>query len=105
MIDTQPTAIVSDAVHLFHRIDGTLVIVRLAQSRRDHTRRYFEQLLLLDAPVLGMVVNCVRPNHGYYGYGYQSNYGGPETPVGFTNAYGQRELAGERLTVVNRAKP
>jgi hypothetical protein len=30
------------------------------------------QLDHLDAPVLGVVVNCTEPSAGYYGYGYRA---------------------------------
>lgn len=88
VLDTAPAAVVPDAIPLLKRVSGVLIVARLGKSTRDGLTKLKTQLTHLDAPVLGVVVNFVRPPRGGYGYGY--GYGGPssaktksktETPV------------------------
>ena len=75
VIDTAPMSIVSDAVPLMHRVDGVIIVSRLYASRRDAATRMRDQLANLDVSVLGIVLNSVTPEEGYYGYGYGYTYG------------------------------
>ena len=74
VIDTAPVSIVSDAVPLMHRVSGVIVVSRLYKSRRDEAMRLRDQLVNLDVAFLGIVLNSVTPDEGYYGYGYGYEY-------------------------------
>ena len=71
VVDTPPTAIVSDAIPLVTMVGGVIVVSRLGKTTRDALRHLRSQLENLDAPILGVVVNSVNRGTGYgYGYGY-----------------------------------
>jgi tyrosine-protein kinase len=57
VIDTPPAAIVADAVPLIKRVDRVLIVVRLRRTGRDAAEHLREQLTIIEAPVIGMVVN------------------------------------------------
>ena len=68
IIDTPPAAIVADAVPLIKRVDRMLVVVRLRRTARDAAEHLREQLKILEAPVIGLVVNGAPPqsDDSYY---------------------------------------
>jgi succinoglycan biosynthesis transport protein ExoP len=77
IIDTAPLGVVSDAFPLLRKVDGVLVVARMGKSTRDSVEQLREQLLRLEAPVLGFVANGVKVGRGgKYGYGY-GYYGRP----------------------------
>jgi capsular exopolysaccharide synthesis family protein len=57
VIDTPPAAIVADALPLIKRVDRVLVVVRLRRTARDAAEHLREQLTIIEAPVIGIVVN------------------------------------------------
>lgn len=57
IVDTPPAAIVADAVPLIKRVDRVLVVVRLRRTARDAAEHLREQLTIIEAPVIGIVVN------------------------------------------------
>jgi capsular exopolysaccharide synthesis family protein len=74
VIDTPPTAVVSDAVPLLKQVSGVIVVSRIGVTTRHAVSRLREQLTNLGTPTLGIVVNGVRSadsQYGYYGYGRQ----------------------------------
>lgn len=68
IIDTPPAAVVADALSLFNRVGGVVIVTRLQQSQRDAALHLRDQLANTGAPVLGMVVNGVQapPESSYY---------------------------------------
>lgn len=70
IIDSAPTAVVSDAIPLMKKVDGVVVVTRLGKSNRALIQQLRRQLDNLDAPVLGVVVNGTEPDVAGYGYGY-----------------------------------
>jgi succinoglycan biosynthesis transport protein ExoP len=73
VLDTPPTSIVSDAIPLVNRVDGVIAVTRLKKSTRDSVKHLRTQLEQLGAPLLGVVINGVGSEagyYGYYGYGY-----------------------------------
>jgi capsular exopolysaccharide synthesis family protein len=68
IIDTPPASIVADALSLFNRVGGVVIVTRLLQSRRAAATSLREQLTNTGAPVLGIVVNGVAPpsDSSYY---------------------------------------
>lgn len=57
IVDTPPAAIVADAVPLIKQVDRVLVVVRLRRTARDAAEHLREQLTIIEAPVIGLVVN------------------------------------------------
>jgi succinoglycan biosynthesis transport protein ExoP len=76
MLDTPPLLVVPDAIPLTRMVDGVIVIGCSGKTSRDEAHRLQEQLLKLDAPVLGVVANRFsRRGRGSGGYGYYYAYG------------------------------
>ena len=75
VIDSPPTAVVSDAVPLILQVSGLIVVTRLGVSTRDEAIHLRSQLRNMRAPVLGVVVNGVSEKRSYYSFGY--GYGLP----------------------------
>jgi len=87
IIDTAPVLVVPDAVALFKRRIGVLIVARMGRTDRQSLSRLQKYLLLLEAPVLGVVANSIKISSGYrygYGYGYGSDAAskGQEDPAG-----------------------
>ncbi len=79
IFDTPPVLAVTDPLAVAPRMDGVLLVIRLAKSARNVTRKTIESLDSLGATVLGVVVNGVGGGSRYGGYGYSSygyRYGG-----------------------------
>lgn len=76
VIDTPPTSIVSDAIPLVGRVSGVLVVTRLRKNTRDAAEHLRDQLQHLNANTIGIVVNSIEDQDGYYGsvYGYAREY-------------------------------
>jgi capsular exopolysaccharide synthesis family protein len=72
IIDSAPTAVVSDAIPLVKTVSGVIVVTRLGKSTRPATQQLRRQLENLDAPTLGVVVNSMKSQATGYGYGYGS---------------------------------
>jgi hypothetical protein len=55
-----------------------IAVTRLGRSTRDGAERMREQLVRLEAPMLGIVANGIKARRGgKYGYGYYGGYYGP----------------------------
>ncbi|HVA49236.1 MAG TPA: polysaccharide biosynthesis tyrosine autokinase [Pirellulales bacterium] len=77
IIDTAPVLAVTDPCAVAPRVDGVMLVIRIAKHARTDALRATRILNTLDANVLGVVVNGnaeARSNygrrHGYGGYGY-----------------------------------
>lgn len=76
IIDTPPVNIVADALELVPNVDGTIMVVRSAQSTHPETRKMITKFEYANAPVLGFVLNNVinsttkryTSKYRYYGY-------------------------------------
>jgi capsular exopolysaccharide synthesis family protein len=79
LLDTSPLLVVTDPSVIAVVIDGILLIVRAAVTRRLDAERSQDLLKALETPVLGLVINGINPGqrgHGYgYGYSYLYGYG------------------------------
>jgi Mrp family chromosome partitioning ATPase len=67
VIDTPPTALVSDAIPLVKYVSGVIVVTRIRKNTRDTASQLRDQLDNLRARTLGVVVNGVDASDGYYG--------------------------------------
>src|SRR4051812_14526393 len=71
MVDTPPTSVVADAIPLFSRVNGVIVVGRVNVSTRDGAMRLRTTLRSLNAPTLGVVANGVsEARGGRYDYAY-----------------------------------
>ncbi len=69
VIDSSPMAVVSDAIPLVKRVSGVIVVSRLGETTRQAVSRLRDQLALLGASTLGIVINGASGADGYHGYG------------------------------------
>jgi capsular exopolysaccharide synthesis family protein len=100
VVDTPPAAAISDAIPLFGLVDGVIVVSRLGRTFRDHAHRLRRQLVHVEAPLLGVVVNSIEETEPY-AYGYE--YGEPFAPplrstrqVNWVRAPGDRDPSAPR---------
>lgn len=71
IIDSPPIGAVSDALILSRVVDGALLVVKYAKTRKEMLSRSIEQLHGIGAPLMGIVLNEIsRGQGGYYGYQY-----------------------------------
>lgn len=78
LIDTPPVLAVSDAVILAPSLDGVVLVVRPGKTRFGALKQSIEQLQLVNARILGVVLNDVVTRGKAYGY-YYKNYHGYNT--------------------------
>jgi capsular exopolysaccharide synthesis family protein len=57
VVDTPAVRVLPDAIPLFGRVDGVVVVARLGRDRREDLRELGDRLRDLDAPVIGAVAN------------------------------------------------
>ena len=83
IVDTPPVAAGADASIVATEMDGVVLVIDLAKSRRDDIRATLDQMRRVNALVLGFVVNRVtladRIAAGYY---YTANPEGANAPGG-----------------------
>jgi capsular exopolysaccharide synthesis family protein len=80
IVDTPPILPVTDSAVIGPKVDGVVVVFRVSKYSKPHATQAVQQLEMVDARVLGIVVNGVAESAGYSygggGYGYQYRYGG-----------------------------
>jgi len=75
IIDSPPILPVTDGVILAGMVDATIVVGTASRATRRAIHRAVETLRLVDAPLVGGVLNGVSQQDAYgygYGYGYSS---------------------------------
>ena len=80
IVDTPPVLAVPDALVLGRRVDGALLATRYDNSRYTLVGRANDLLISARIPVLGVVLNGMRPSgssYQTYAYGYQSTRSSP----------------------------
>ena len=78
IIDTPPLNLVSDAMPIIKMTDGVILVVRQNYATYPGVSRMIENLNLVDAKILGMVLNSVDSKEFSYSYknSYKNGYGG-----------------------------
>lgn len=74
VFDTPPALVVTDAVVLSARVDGTVVVLDSARTRRALFKRVLDELKRVRTNVLGVVLNRVKIHEGGYYYQYYYYY-------------------------------
>jgi Mrp family chromosome partitioning ATPase len=73
VLDAPPCPLVSDTFPLVSQADGVIIVSSMRHASSDAVNTLRDQLELLDAPILGVVVNkAKRRGGGRYPYGYAS---------------------------------
>ncbi|MGH2537181.1 MAG: polysaccharide biosynthesis tyrosine autokinase [Candidatus Promineifilaceae bacterium] len=85
IVDSPPVLAVTDAAVLSRRVDGVVLIVDVATTRRGQLKQAVEHLRAGNARLLGAVLNKLDPR-AQVGYGY----------YGTQNTYYQEPLEGEQ---------
>ena len=99
VIDTTPLLPASDASVVAARVNGTILVARVAKSTKAEVEEGLELLRRVNANVLGSVLNGVESSGLGYGYGY----GSVSSPQAFNEALtptgrGNRSWDGQRKT-------
>lgn len=94
IIDTPPVLAVSDPVIVSGLVDGVVLVASAGSSHRGSVRRAAEQLRMVDAPLLGTVLNrfSERRAGGRYGSGYGYGYGYGYGSYGTYGSYAPQPL-------------
>ncbi len=72
VLDAPPGPLVSDTVPLVSLADGVIIVSSMRHTSRDAVNTLRSQLELLDAPILGVVVNNAKQRaEAWYPYGYR----------------------------------
>ena len=68
LVDTPPAGALADVAVVAPRLEGMLLVVSAGKTKRDLARRAREQLLRVNANLLGVVLTDVRTNEKLYRY-------------------------------------
>jgi len=71
IFDSPSVLAVTDPVVLARYVDGVILVVRAAHTRREHAAEALRQLARTNTNVLGVVLNSMSPKKGY---GREGNY-------------------------------
>jgi len=77
VVDTPPALSVTDAVIMSTWADAVVLVIRSGQTTKHALRRSRDALMMVNAPVAGVLLNAAdlqSPDYYYY-YEYQSKYG------------------------------
>lgn len=74
VLDAPPVLAVTDATVLASKADGVILVVNVAMSDRNATKRAVSALRAVDARVLGTVITGLEPARKRHGYGYHHYY-------------------------------
>lgn len=71
LYDSPPAVVVADAAIMAKRVDGTVLVVEVGETRRDVVRQALFNLTQAGATIYGVVLNRVsKKKHSYYYQGY-----------------------------------
>lgn len=109
LIDSPPVNVVTDPVILSQIVGGVIMIIRAGETGRDVVRRAREQLLDVEANILGGVLNSVdlkKDNYYYYSYyhNYYYHHDQPEQEQPPKNTYLPAKYSQKFLQAANFAK-
>jgi Mrp family chromosome partitioning ATPase len=70
IIDTPPLNVVADALPLIKNSDGVILVVRSGISTYPELNKTVKSLEMVNAKILGIILNAVEQKDGHSGYGY-----------------------------------
>jgi len=74
-VDLPPINVVADAVAMSKYLSGIVLVVRAIISQRDSVIKAINQLELVDAKIIGILLNGVKNKTGFYGKYKTKKYG------------------------------
>jgi len=74
LIDTPAVLFVPEIIHLFQRLDGLILIVKMFVSTNDSVRETLQKISVSGTDILGVVLNDVRHNFSDSNYNYYYKY-------------------------------
>jgi succinoglycan biosynthesis transport protein ExoP len=75
LLDSPPVLVVTDAAVLAPKVDGVLLVIKPQVTKLQACKQAVEQLKLVGAHILGIVLNDVDMSHSRYRYSYYKRYG------------------------------
>ncbi len=82
IVDTPPVVAVTDAVVLSQRVDGVILVVKSFKVAKDLVAQAKQQLLDVDANLIGVILNDFDIQRKSYGYYYYYTYYGSDRDEG-----------------------
>ncbi|MCL5934898.1 MAG: CpsD/CapB family tyrosine-protein kinase [Firmicutes bacterium] len=70
LIDSPPVILVTDPVLLASLVDGVILVINAGSTKIDLINSALDQLKKSSGRILGVVLNDVKSNAGYYNYNY-----------------------------------
>lgn len=74
IIDSSPIGIVSDTYHLASLSDSCLIVIRPGQTHKNVFINTLNEIKGSSIRSLGLIINDIKPNSKYYGYGDKYGY-------------------------------
>ena len=74
IIDSAPLLATSDSLSISAKVDGVILLARAGKTRRKELESVTTQLTMVEANVLGIVLNRVKRDHTAYAYNYYGPY-------------------------------
>ncbi len=74
LFDTPPILMVTDALVLSSRVDGTIMVIKAGRTRRAALEEAIDRLKKVDAHLLGGILNQLSPSTGSYYYSSHYTY-------------------------------
>ena len=72
-VQTPPALVVSDAQTLATKVDGVVIVAKANYSKKNAIRNAKKSLELVNANIIGTVLNFKDKVKGYYGHYYGEN--------------------------------
>ncbi len=74
IVDSAPLLATSDSLSISAKVDGVILLARAGKTRRRELENVTTQLTMVEANVLGVVLNRVKRDHTAYAYNYYGPY-------------------------------
>jgi polysaccharide biosynthesis transport protein len=87
IIDSPPVLFVSDPLAVSRQVDGVIMVIDAGRTSAPQAKKAIADLEQVGAPILGLVLNRVKPKdlQGSDEYGYGYGYGRAQDPVPSAN--------------------
>jgi non-specific protein-tyrosine kinase len=97
IVDSPPVLLVTDSAVLAPKVDGVLLVVKPGVSKLQACKQAVEQLKMVGARILGVVLNDVDIKRSRYRYGYYKGY--------YSDKKGYAHDSDKSLTGQRKVKP
>ncbi|MDD6441931.1 MAG: exopolysaccharide biosynthesis protein, partial [bacterium] len=97
IIDTPPTAMLSDTTAYREVADAVLLVVRQDYTEQKEIRRALEAIADVNLPIAGYVLNGAAEGTNAYGYGNYGGYGYRGYGYGYGDNYKNTKKKKEKV--------